>query len=138
MFTSISWGNYFVVVALISGAWYIYVGLKYYTDIREFLNGKRSAPFKTAGSFNQLEDPTHKDVDHAIERIKATVADAAQHNTDKEEFMNYMSLLLHEFPTLKDSPFRSAINEFIVTECLQQETISLTEEETDLLWETPE
>lgn len=159
MLTNISWGTYATAVALLLTGWYAFVGFRFYfTDVKDILSGKRK--FRTAGqrsltldeaplperetpstnheistSAFAVEDPTFNDVDAVIEKLKSTIADAAQRRVQKEELLAYLQLILQEFPTVKNSPFRESVSEFIASQCNTTDTITMTPEEAERLWD---
>jgi len=157
MFTNISWGNYITVITLVSAGWYIYVGLRYYfsefkyyvqkktdrrsqnaneidfspqgdqkSENRDFLN--------PASSFEETGNDVFDQIEEVIKRIKEAVSSASKIKLVKEEFLDYLGLILQEYPSLRDSDFRSSLNELIVQECGKLESLSLTQQEADLLW----
>ena len=159
MFTNISWGNYIVVVVLLLASWYLFVGLRFYfDDIKEIVTGKRKLQFhrlektnyqeiqselnyqnspevtSTQSSFGEF-DTTFQDVDSLVERLKNVIADAAKRKFHKQEFLDYFKSILREYPTVKDSPFRSSVSELIVSECDKLESITLTQTEAEGLWD---
>lgn len=155
MFTNISWGNYIVVIVLLLVSWYLFVGLRFYfAEIREVLTGKRKFRNRNANdlyihydvvrpqtfrdtslqsSFAEQEESI-LDVDAFLERLKNVVKEAAQRKLVKIEFQDYLSLLLNEYPSIKNSSFRSSVNELIVSECNKQDFISLSQTEVEELW----
>ncbi|MFV5703022.1 hypothetical protein ACM55F_14210 [Flavobacterium sp. XS2P12] len=153
MFTNISWGNYIVVVVLLGVSWYLFVGLRFYfAEIKDIATGKRKFQFRSypeipsnssyqespdstlSQSYLTESDQTFKDVDHLVERLKNVVADAAQRKLHQQEFVDYLGLVLIEYPSVKNSPFRSSVSELIVSECDKLESIHLTQQEAEGLW----
>ncbi|MFV8347576.1 hypothetical protein [Flavobacterium sp. ZB4P13] len=153
MFTNISWGNYTIVVVLLGASWYLFVGLKFYfTELKDIATGKRKFQFRSypeiqsnisyqespdtssSQSFLTESDQTFQDVDHLVERLKNVVADAAQRKLHQQEFVDYLGLVLTEYPSVKNSPFRSSVSELIVSECDKLESIHLTQQEAEALW----
>jgi hypothetical protein len=159
MFTNISWVNYMVVVALLLASWYLFVGLRFYfEDIKDLVTGKRKLQFRAFGdtmyqepqydlshqdspevnssqsSFEEF-DTTFQDVDALVERLKNVVSDAAKRKLLKQEFIDYLRLVLIEYPSVKNSPFSSSVSELIVSECDRLESITLSQTEAEALWE---
>lgn len=158
MFTNISWGNYIVVVVLLLASWYLFVGLRFYfDDIKEIVTGKRKLQFHRLGNTNYQEpqselhyqdssqgilpeatfeefDTTFQDVDALVERLKNFIADAAKRKLDKQEFIDYLRLVLTEYPNVKNSPFSSSVSELIVSECDKLKSVTLTQTEAEALW----
>ncbi|MCC9073505.1 hypothetical protein LNQ49_18165 [Flavobacterium sp. F-65] len=158
MFTNISWGNYIVVVILLLTSWYLFVGFRFYfDDLKEVISGKRKLQFRRLGDPNygdfQSEendqetpaptlsqptfgefDTTFQDVDALVARLKSFITDAAKKKLVKKEFTYYLQLLLREYPSVKDSAFRSSVSELIVTECKTLDAVSVTQAEAEGLW----
>ena len=156
MFTNISWTGYFITMTVLLAIYYLFVGIRYYTvDIKDLVSGKRKLNLKTALPFNSkgeypstiggnshpseasFEETTDKDfteVEHLIERLKALIADASRRKMIPQEFKQYLSLVLKEYPSVKNSSLRASVNELIVSECEKCGTVILTEDEVDLLW----
>ena len=158
MFTNISWGNYIVVVVLLLASWYLFIGLRFYfDDIKEIVTGKRKLQFHRLGKTNYQEpqselnyldfeittsesepagsDTIFQEVDGLVKRLKNVITDATQRKLIKQEFQDYMRLALTAYPLLRDSPYRSSISELIVSECDKLESIHLTQQEVEALWD---
>ncbi|RTY88455.1 hypothetical protein EKL32_25150 [Flavobacterium sp. GSN2] len=156
MFTNISWGNYIVVVVLLLASWYLFVGLRFYfDDIKEIVTGKRKLQFRRLGNTNYQEpqselnyldfeintsesvasDTIFHEVDGLVKQLKNVITDAAQRKLIKQEFQDYMRLALIAYPLLKDSPYRSSVDELIVSECEKQGVILLSQQEVEALWD---
>ncbi len=163
MFTNISWTNYIVVIILLLAIYYIFIGIRFYSrDLQYFLAIRRkgnmrssdeeitgkiplnnpadpfeqieSEPFASDSSFAQTSDDTFQDIERLIVRLKETIADAGTKQYPEEEFFPLLQLILKEYPHLRDSPFQSAINELIVSECGKYGSIAISEEEVVMLW----
>jgi len=159
MLTNISWSNYLVLIASLSLSWYVFVGLGFYLqDIKEFFSGKRafhllgtkksitlnalqeavfSEPIEEDSNTSELEviDPVILEVDQLVDEIKTAVNDAQEKRLVKEEFLQYLQLILKEYPSIKNSPFRSSISELIVSECDVLDFVELTQEQAEKLWQ---
>ena len=161
MFTNISWADYTLVVALLVASWYLFIAFRFYfEEIKEIVAGNRKYQFRainekcTLQSQDDLKDQefidstsslpvssfgasdtTFQDVDSLVERIKSLVTDAIKRKILKQELLDYLQLVLEEYPTVKNSPFRSSVSEFIVSECARIETIDLIQAEFEDLWD---
>jgi hypothetical protein len=156
MFTNISWTDYFITVIILLAIYYLFVGIRYYSgDIKDLLSGKRKLNLKTAlpynskgeypstiegnshpseASFEETMNKEFTEVEHLIERLKALIADASRRKMIPQEFKQYLSLVLKEYPSVKNSSLRASVNELIVSECEKYGTVTLTEGEVDLVW----
>jgi hypothetical protein len=149
MFTGISWKDYLVVVAIALIIYYLFVGVRYFSaDLRDLFSGKRKLNFKAvspdhdAGEnlpnrntpFEETTDDEFAQVEQLIERLKSVIRDVSQRKLVPEEFKQYLHLVLKEYPAIKNSPLRSSINELVITECEKYGTVTLGENEMDVLW----
>lgn len=155
MFSNISWSTYFAVLAVSSAAYYLYIGIRYFSgSIKEKLSPtpKRrmrtdftqenyhsgSEPFVDQQDNNQQDESAlteYGDIEDLIERINNTIAGASERNADTLEIKEYLKLLFSEYPSLKNSPFRSSINEMVASEYNKLGKVALSDEEVDLLWD---
>ncbi|UBM59585.1 hypothetical protein LAG90_02810 [Marinilongibacter aquaticus] len=155
MFTQISWTDYLLAVSILLAIYYLFVGVRYFSgDLKDLLTGKRKLTLKTSPSPgfpehpplqnvtsennpatpNEETDDEFAEVEHLIEKVKAMIADALGKQLVKEEFRQYLRLVLKEFPSVKTSVLRSSVNELIVSECEKQGIGAFNEEEVDALW----
>ena len=152
MFSQISWTDYLLAVAILLGIYYLFVGVRYFSsDLKALLAGKRKLTLKPSG-FPQNEplqnevskdtsvttdeetDDEFAEVEHLIEKIQTVITDALGKQLVKEEFRQYLRLVLKEFPSVKTSGLRPSVNELIVSECEKQGIVAFNEEEVDALW----
>ncbi len=152
MFTQISWTDYLLAVSILLAIYYLFIGVRYFSgDLKALLTGKQKLTLKTSG-FPQNEplqtevsedisvttdedsDDEFAEVEHLIEKVKAMIADALGKQLVKEEFRQYLRLVLKEFPSVKTSVLRPSVNELIVSECEKQGIGAFNEEEVDALW----
>lgn len=154
MLKNISWSDYIIAVAILLVIYYLFVGMKYFSgEVKDLLSGKRKLKLREAlpashaeypmgqepddqetGRFEETTDNEFTEVEHLIERLKAVVADAARKKLIRQEFKQYLSMILKEYPTVRYSPLRSSINELIVSECQKYGAVTLSEDEVELLW----
>lgn len=152
MFTGISWTDYMVAVAIGLTLYYCYVAFRYYSEeLKDLLSGKSKLNLRTllsenilseepgshpsgSGSFSQTGDDDFAEVEELITKIKDSVALTSKKKYVIHEFKHFLRLIFREHPNIKDSPFRSSINELVVSECEKYGTVALSEEEVDRLW----
>ena len=156
MFTNILWTDYFIVVAISLTFYYLFVGLRYYSsDLKDLFSGKRKHDFRAAlpndtscesiltseenytgenTAIKEIMDDDFAEVEHLIKRIKEVIADASGKKLIPQEFKQYLHLVLQEYPNIKNSPFRSSINELVVSECEKYGAVTLSEDEVEMLW----
>ncbi|WP_423147042.1 hypothetical protein [Rubrolithibacter danxiaensis] len=156
MFTNITWTNYIVVIILLLVIYYLFVGIRfYYQDLKNIIDKRtpqvdpevdhrsfaypntvnaqpRVLPLDSAAP-NSEDDP-FQEVEHLVCRLKDAAKEASDKKALKEEFAQYLRLILKEYPELKTSPFQSAIIELITSECAKYGSITLSEDEVVMLW----
>ena len=148
---------YIVVVALLLVAWYLFIGLRYYSDDLKdlFLHrekpdtipGRRQAA--TALAFTEEDhnySETHLPVNHYPDdpldqveelslKLREAVAESASKNYSKEEFISLLRRKVKGFPELIGSPFKETIHDLILSECEKQGFIRLMAVELEIIWE---
>ncbi|MCH5684012.1 hypothetical protein LWM68_06870 [Niabella sp. W65] len=154
MLKNISWSDYIIAVAILLAIYYLFVGMKYFSgEIKDLLSRKRKLKFRAAvpndhaaynpdneeslqetSGFEKTTDDEFSEVEHLIERLKAVIADASRRKLIPQEFKQYLSMVLKEYPSVRYSPLRSSINELIVSECQKYGAVTLNEDEVELLW----
>ncbi|WP_433780491.1 hypothetical protein [Flavobacterium anhuiense] len=151
MFTNISWGNYLAAVSIAIIIWYLIILLKFYSrDLKKILSGetKLQLPFlkKTSENLQEMRSisdsfpgsfDTLKDAENLSQRIKEAVKESAEKRLAKQQFQNYLRMLLDEYPFIKISPLRENINQLMVFESQKHPNLLLTLSEADSLWEGP-
>ncbi|MCD0474058.1 hypothetical protein LPB87_06585 [Flavobacterium sp. EDS] len=139
-------------------SWYLFVGFRFYLEeLKGITAGKRKLQFRRLGelkygdfqselndqdppqmtldqsSFGEF-DATFEDVDSLVEQLKNFIADARKRKLAKQEVLDYIQLFFKQYPSVKDSAFRSSVSEFIVTKCQTLDVISVTQAEVEELW----
>jgi hypothetical protein len=149
-------GNYTVVVVLLVASWYLLVGLRFYREeLKDVMTRKRKLQFRGSnGESNEEPDPDlrylnfeintsesavsdsiFQEVDGLVKQLKNVITDAIQRKLIKQEFEDHMRLALAAYPLLRDSPYRSSVDELIVSECEKQGAVLLTQQEVKALWD---
>ncbi|HTM93561.1 MAG TPA: hypothetical protein VL095_14170 [Flavisolibacter sp.] len=152
MFTGISWTDYMVVVAITLALYYCCVAIRYYSEeLKDIISGKSKLNFRMllppkkqseelgnllseSRSFDQTRDDEFIEVEELIAKLKEVIVLASKKSYVIQEFKQFLRLVFREHPHIKESPFRSSINELVVSECEKHGTVALSEEEVDRLW----
>lgn len=157
MLTNISWTDYIIAVAILLAAYYFFVGMRYFfADLKNLVSGKSNLKFRAvipddtdeSESFQSYEkkynvvspalettsDDDFAEVEHLIERLKSVIADASGKKLIPQELKQYLHLVLQEYPNIKNSPFRTSINELVASECEKYGAVTLSEDEVEQLW----
>lgn len=151
MFTNISWPDYITYVAAATIIYYIVIGLKYFRDdlanTFQSKNGHLSrADFfddeeqvdevilPNESSFVNTTNEEFADVEELIQRIKGVIDNTSQLNLEPDDFKQYLSLILKEYPSIQNSALKPSINELVVSECAKNGAVKLSENEVAMLW----
>jgi hypothetical protein len=156
MLTNISWTDYIIAVVLLLTAYYFFVGMRYFSaDLKNLVSGKSNLKFMGGISYDTLTEsiqPSEKnyngerpalettteddfaEVEHLIERLKSVIADASGKKLTSQELKQILHLVFQEYPNIKNSPFRSSINELVASECEKYGAVTLSEDEVEHLW----
>ena len=158
MLNHISWAAYLTTAAITIFLWYALIGLKfYYSDIKDFLSGKRKHHFEHVFDARDnvelrpgdtldnvvpkgvFEEPLLNDfeiIEELVDRVKTLISEALEKKMPKDGFLSLLEKLLKDYPVLLKSQFRPSVNEFIASECHTQGFDPVTEEEVEALWNT--
>jgi len=149
MFTNVSWSSYLAVVGILIIIWYIFIALKFYSgDLKRIFSGERKLKLPSfrnntlnkeeiksiSDSFSESFD-TLDDAEQLSFRIQQAAAESAEKGLSKEQFQNYLRMILEEYPYVKISSLRESINKLIVSESGKYPALLLTLSEADSLWE---
>lgn len=153
----ISWASYFTCVSIVTFAYYLWIGARFYGgDLRSLVNrlsGRQTAANElpaalqyqeteakcpaspaTVDNKNQQQQEIPSAADHLTGRLKACIAIASEKPFAPAVLIPQIKKILQEHPELAKSNERPAINELIVNECEKTGTALLTEEEVDQWW----
>lgn len=154
MLKNISWTNYITTIVIGLAIYYLFIGVRYYSDeIKDLLSGRKKLKIKPIlpqdkrqanveaqqmyGGTADFENTTDEEFDateHLIEQLKTAIANGCRKKLIPEEFKLSISSVLKEYPAIKYSPLRPSINELILSECDKFQITALDEREVDLLW----
>lgn len=150
MFTNVTWNSYLIAIGTVCLLWYLYIGIKYYSEEiaglfkkgrqsnveipqqdQNFFISEPAAPLEDQG----FEDATYRDVEDLNGRIVGFFDGLTGKSPEKGQAEQYLSQLLAEYPKLKNSAFRAQLNEAIESASLKSGTsCTLTINEADRLW----
>lgn len=152
---NITWSDYIFAIVTCTVLYYLFVAIRYYaTDIRDFAGRRRNFSFQRHAQEVELKvhsqiNPVHEDEDFEvfedeqfdeiellIGEIKSLVAISGTNDFTSQDFRRSLQNILISYPDIKYSPFRSSINELIVSECEKSSAVTLSESAVDELWES--
>src|SRR5258708_1363079 len=114
MFSNISWSNYFIMVALLSAAYYLVIGYLYYRDdLLQLFSGKKITTDNVIASTQRYQSSVQSFADEA----HAFLHEAGRNKLGKEDILQSFQLLLKRYPALKDLAFRESIQGLIINDC---------------------
>lgn len=149
MFTNISWNSYLTVIGTAVIIWYLFIVLKFYSgDLKKIFSGEKKLKLPSfnnnikntrqvkflSDSFSESFD-TLDDAEQLASRITQAVKESSEKGLSKEQFQNYLRMLLEEYPYVKISSLKENINKLIVSESEKYPNLHLTLSEADSLWE---
>jgi hypothetical protein len=149
MFTNVSWSSYLAAMGTALIIWYLIIVLKFYSgDLKKIFSGEKKLKlpsFKSntentketksiSDSFSESFD-TLDDAEELATRIIQVAQESAEKKLSKEQFQNYLSMVLEEYPYVKISSLHESINKLIVSESEKHPSLLLTLSEADRLWE---
>ena len=156
MFTNTTTLAYLPWILGIISIYYLYVGLRYYNqELKNLLKSKshtKTNPFQfdqenTNQDDSKTEEPDYHDlpfeetsddtfdrIEELIKRLKPAIAEAIVEQTTSQQLKANLSTILYDFADLKKSTFRPAISELILTECKDNGSTVLSEQEVEVLW----
>lgn len=151
MFTNISWGSYLTTAGIVIIFWYLVILLKFHNrDLKKILSGEKKLqiPFlkKTSKNLQEIKSisdsfpksfDTLEDAENLSMRIKEAVKESAEKRLTKQQFQNYLQMLLDEYPHVKNSSLKENINQLMVSESQLYPNLLLSLSEADSLWEGP-
>lgn len=150
MLSKISWSEYFYAVALILVVYYAYVFLRYYAgDVQHNLSRKKSYTQELEEEepivdvidqdepteVQEAEDNNFDQIESLIEQIKIRIEADSKTVIYNENFGLELQQVIQSFPALKYTPYKSAINELILTECSKYGITKLDEEDIAKFWD---
>ena len=148
MLHNINWTQYFIALIILLTIYYGYVLKRFYfADIIILFKGKQptvptifmgaqetDSSQAFAGEEKTDTDDTLEQIEALTGRVKMEIVKAANNRTDYPSTITALKSILNEYPKIKDSEFRPAINELILAECEKTGFIILNEEDVDDLW----
>lgn len=165
MFTNISWADYLVVITLLLAAYYLIIGIRFYThELRTWLSGLLrtglhplqsktipvpSTSFSTADVQNKLpeesetlnlpgnpEDNAFTEEERLTSYLKEVITQAAARAEDRTSLIRLLQLVLNEHPALQEPTYREIILALVISESQIHDSLALSEAEVAALWQT--
>ncbi|MDN5287466.1 MAG: hypothetical protein JWR38_3740 [Mucilaginibacter sp.] len=157
MFNHVSWISYLESIIILLLIYYVFIGIRFFSaDIRQMLN-RLTAPISVsqktsdplvyqqdskaveavttfAGPSDDHYPEDMREADNLMAAVKSCISTASDRDCPPETLKSQIQRLFQLHHVLKSSPHRSAINEWIVSECERTGTAGLTEEEVDQWW----
>ena len=148
MLKSITWSSYWLIIVAVIFIYYIIICGKFYVNEIKNIFARNSRLYKEKGrnfpSFckNEKDDAHFKSTDELmrainqfVSEIKTTLEHSAKNRLMKEEIIFSIQHLSKKYALIKNSPFKSFINNYVLAECSNYCSIHLDEDELNMLWE---
>ncbi len=152
--TTITWTTFWITATAMLVSYYLIFGIYFYSGALKDLIRKPWKPdFRPLLAEDEEPEPTNdllqqtpeeedqllnKDisdrVELLVEQLKDGVARASENEDQPTVFKAHLSGILKEFPDIRDSEFRPAINEFLIKECKTYGSIAISEDDAEQLW----
>jgi len=152
-----TWTTYFEIAVIALIAYYLFIGLYFYSGKwLEFINGKLlrtnqqrqqdtdqpvaeeyvgEEPGQALGvPGNSPHNPDIQETELLISRIKATIDETPRGPHSQQKVIIKLRTLFLDFPDVKTSPYREAINELTASQCKESGTALVTVAEVDSWW----
>ncbi len=152
MFSSISWSQYIVVLAVLLIGYYLYVGYKYYRwELLAIVGIKKVEPGTTtitAAEFKeQITAENHADylpkeigetdlspvISSFQDEITAYFQEAGKHS-EKKELINSLKQICIKYPILKDADSRNELDKFIINAIKENGAEEISINDIQQLW----
>lgn len=127
MLHSISWKQYCTALTILLIVYYGYVCRNYF---RQDIFRKRN---ETAPTENE-DDAMLPVVRSLNDEISAYIQQAAHSHAVKPEILFALQRIIQKYPTLKDTPYRNAVNRLLQLECHDQCALRLDDAELNQVW----
>jgi hypothetical protein len=140
MLQSISWQTYFTVCAVLLAIYYVAILFLYYRhDLALIL--RQQISFKKQGSFVPANQTAPLQINNDIDALGSNLKDevrafaaSAGNQYNKTELQYGLQLLLKKYAVLKNSEVQTDITKTIISECENNCSIVLSDEEAGMLW----
>lgn len=155
MLKNITWTEYCTAIFLLSAAYYLFIGLRYYTaDIQGWFANRQKQRVRIDDKIEEAQIPnpvpveetydeqpfaatseeTFDEVEELVSRLKNKLAEPGSDQQSREELSRKLKAILLDYPQLKHSQFAPAIQELIATECGKNSSVALDEDEIATIW----
>jgi len=155
MFSQISWTDYVQILFFLLGIYYAFVIFTYYRkDLFMLMSKRQKATGKTLagpslGSSNLPDNKYGNDVSQympqsgnhydlmvqtLLDELNAFITEAGHHGFDKEQILASVQLLLDKYPSVKSSPHKESIQQFIIEQCKHHCSVHFSDLEMQQLW----
>jgi hypothetical protein len=134
MFDSITWEEYLIFILVGSFIYYVYIILRYYrNELYHMLKGIRKTPVIAAEKKKTIS-PGNAKMNDLLEELKILFQSASKRKYLKEELMSALKLKLIEYRQFRNTPFETAVSNFIATESDNQCSIHLSDDDQRVIW----
>ena len=152
MLNHITWTQYLCGILALTFIYYTWIVIRFYRqDLRARYSGKKNTflqPLESPATEHQLPDQVIADQtitatqngEKNFDRIESLIGELKsqihqkQGGTGETGLLEKLRTVIHAYPDLKDSPFRTSINEMIISECQLVEISPPDETELQQLW----
>ena len=94
----------------------------------------RASVSRVGAKPNALLAPLTSVTEKVIAQLKQVVSRGVDEGIDREELMDHIGEVLAGYGQLRQTPFQTAIDNFLIRTCSTNFSLELTEEELSVLW----
>ena len=153
MLNLVTWTQYLSGLLILTLVYYTWIAIRFYPQaLRALLSGKKNIPFQASEpATGEQQLPASQIIadqpitpaqnnEETFERIESLIAGLKSQihqkgaGTMETSLTEKLRKVIHDYPDLKDSPFRPSINEMIISECQLAEISPPDEAELQQLW----
>lgn len=145
MLSDYSWGDFFLAMACVAAAYYVYVLYRYYPDVIKRIGADSGEKAKRrqvhAAPMDWVDDdaidPANEVMfaDDLMKSVKACVSNAVGNNLDKVTLLGDLRLLIVPYLGYDDEVLRNMVNEYILDQVMKMKGAALDEDEVASLWD---
>jgi len=155
MLKNISWSDYWIFIGITLVVYYASVSALYYlNEIKQIFSGNSSLRLKlnhskrfvitnldNKGNYSNTDNISSQPVNDInsvvseyMNEIKSLLQQAAHNNLIRQEIIYSLQQLANKYFSIRDSPFKSFITNYIFIECYNYCSIHLDEDELKGMW----
>jgi hypothetical protein len=140
MLSKFTWSDYVAVVAILGGAYYLIIAIRYYRkEMTGILSGKLKFKQKISDGYTapgELEEADFDELEAVVVDLKRSVLEQAGTSATKEQLLLQLKQRLANYDGLRQPAYRVAVNHYIMQHAQEICGVAFSEGELDAAWKT--